>query len=155
MCMRQTCKFCIYPSIIIWSRVSEAPKFPSPWPHQQALNGGFQGAHRPELRYNTRLVLGLPLGLLPVILSGAWNTSTGSFQRSSSSTPSPFLMTELLTLFLSATVKRKHFSAACIRNLVLSVMTHPSWPKVRVGTKMGRTSRSTRLDMVLKVMIGV
>ncbi|MEQ2287944.1 hypothetical protein AMECASPLE_017959 [Ameca splendens] len=51
--------------------------------------------------------------------------------RSSSSTPSPLRMAELFTLSLRecpATLRRKLISAACIRDLVLSVMTQSSWP---------------------------
>ena len=93
------------------------------------------------------LILGLPRGLLPA--GCAWNTSQRKWpggiltrcpnhlnwllptQRSSGSTPSPSRMTELLTLSIRetpATLLRKPISAACIRDLVLSVLTHPSWP---------------------------
>lgn len=54
-----------------------------------------------------------------------------SMQRSSGSTPSLLRMNELLTLSLretSATLLRKPISADWIYNLVLSVMTHHSWP---------------------------
>ena len=58
------------------------------------------------------------------------NTSTDSFpQRSSDSTPRPSRMTELLTLSLRespATIRRNLILAACILDLVLSVMNHPS-----------------------------
>uniref|UniRef100_A0AAZ1X3V8 G-protein coupled receptors family 1 profile domain-containing protein n=1 Tax=Oreochromis aureus TaxID=47969 RepID=A0AAZ1X3V8_OREAU len=92
-------------------------------------------------------VLGLPRGLLPV--GHARNTSPRrrpggilvrcpnhlnwllSMWRSSGSTLSPSRMAELLTLSLRerpATLRRKPISAACIRDLVLSVTTHSSWP---------------------------
>ncbi|MED6273802.1 hypothetical protein CHARACLAT_010143 [Characodon lateralis] len=51
--------------------------------------------------------------------------------RSSGSTPSSSRMVELLTLSLRecpATLRRKLISAACILDLVLSVMTQSSWP---------------------------
>ncbi|MED6241711.1 hypothetical protein ATANTOWER_024873 [Ataeniobius toweri] len=87
------------------------------------------------------------MSLLPV--GRAWNTSRGrhpggiryrcpshlnwllSMWRSNGSTPSPSWMAELLTLSLKecpATLQRKLISAACIRDLVLSVMTQSSWP---------------------------
>ncbi len=54
-----------------------------------------------------------------------------SMSRSSGSTLSSSRVNELLTLSLRerpATLRRKLISAACIRDLVLSVMTHSSWP---------------------------
>ena len=54
-----------------------------------------------------------------------------SMWRSSGFTPSPSQMTELLTLSLREspdTLRRKPISAACIRDLVLLVTTHSSWP---------------------------
>ena len=97
--------------------------------------------------YSLQHVLGLPRDLLPV--GHARNTSSGrhpggilircpslliwllSMWRSSGSTPSPSRMTELLTLSLRESpdiLRRKPISAACIRDLVLSVTTHNSWP---------------------------
>ena len=52
-----------------------------------------------------------------------------SMRRSSGSTPSPSRMTELFTLSLRESpdiLRRKPISAACIRDLVLSVTTHNS-----------------------------
>ncbi len=92
-------------------------------------------------------VLGLPRGLLPVGRArntfpgrrpgGIWNRCPShlswplSMWRSSGSTLSSSRVTELLTLSLRerpATLRKKLISAACIRDLVLSVMTQSSWP---------------------------
>ena len=108
-------------------------------------SGGPRGIPRPAERQSLQSALGLLLGLLPV--GRAQNTSPGrrpggiltrcpshliwllSMSRSSHSTPSPSWMTELVTLSLREspdTLRRKPISAACIRNLVLSVTTHNS-----------------------------
>uniref|UniRef100_H2L409 NACHT LRR and PYD domain-containing protein n=1 Tax=Oryzias latipes TaxID=8090 RepID=H2L409_ORYLA len=73
---------------------------------------------------------------LEILMSGGIRTRCPShlnwllsMWRRSGSTPSSLRVTELLTLSLRerpATLRRKLISAACIRDLVLSVMTHSS-----------------------------
>ncbi len=84
------------------------------------------------------LDLGLPRGLPPAgrrqpggILTRYLNHLSWllSIQRSSGFTLSPSRITELLTLSLRempGSLLRKSISAACSRDLILSVMTHPS-----------------------------
>ncbi|MEQ2253104.1 hypothetical protein ILYODFUR_028734 [Ilyodon furcidens] len=67
-----------------------------------------------------------------------------SMWRSSGSTSSSFWMAELLTLSLRespATIRRKLISAACIWDLILSVMTQSSCPfPGAVGVHVDRLS---------------
>ncbi|MEQ2305618.1 hypothetical protein AMECASPLE_039613 [Ameca splendens] len=118
---------------------AETPRRPSPQTPPPAPPGGAQGVPRPVERH----------GAFSVSWAVPWNTSRGRrpggiqyrcpshlnwlllMWRSSGSTPSPSWMAELLTLSLRecpATLRRKLISAACIRDLVLSVMTQSSWP---------------------------
>ena len=103
--------------------------------------------------WSLHLVLGLPRGLLPT--ARTLNTSLGrrpvgiltwclnhlnrlpSKQRSGSILSSSRLAELLMCLReATATLLRKPISANCTRDLVLSVINHPSWPQVRVGTKI-------------------
>ncbi len=149
----------IYRQPLIWGRVAEATvlaggsRLPFPWPHQPALIGGskaFPGqckhiispprpgsAPWPPPRWTCQELLHWEVTRRLLTTCPNHLNWLLSMQRSSGSTPRPSRMTKLLTLSLKetpATLLGKLISAACIRDLILSVMTHP-WPQVRAGTK--------------------